>query len=381
MSNALNLIIARGFPELGTAVQDGFNRQRQANNQSAESQTGQAINEFKLGAAQQEQTYQAQDRAAAQKDAAELNQLLQGVAEVDARLRQNPNDPDARRAAVELATRIEAIQKGGSKSVAGILGLEQKQAGSGFGNVNPGDYTPESLARYAQTGNYADLRRQYAPPGQVLVNTPGFGVGIVDKGDPSRQTMLTTPEQEAAARSAAAASQADAKETAKVRAAAVADLPRVEANAQDTLSVLNQLKSAPGLSMIYGPASLAPIVPGTKQADAFALWEQMQGKAFLEAFGTLKGGGQITEVEGQKATAAITRLANRRTSPKAAVAAMNEFEGVIKRGVERARSKANAGGAPAAGSQPRAIQSDADYDALPSGATFIAPDGSVRKKP
>jgi len=190
MSNALNLIIARGFPELGTAVQDGFNRQRQANNQSAESQTGQAINEFKLGAAQQEQTYQAQDRAAAQKDAAELNQLLQGVAEVDARLRQNPNDPDARRAAVELATRIEAIQKGGSKSVAGILGLEQKGAASQAKPVIVmGPNGPEYADPLSAVGKPAYVRPQASTTVNVGTPKPPNGYLWVDPSNPSAGVM------------------------------------------------------------------------------------------------------------------------------------------------------------------------------------------------
>ena len=340
---AIDAIIARGFgPDIrgiGTAYSDSRNTQNaaDANLRSAEiNQQGAQINQQN---AVQDQQYQAQDRQAAQDQAAKLNAIY-GRAQELAALPQDDSQVQAQWR--EIALGVEQLKSGGGKSIVDMFGLNPS-AGAGFGNVNPGDYTPESLARYAQTRNYSDLVRQYAPPGQVLVNTPGFGVGLVDKGNPSNRTMLTTPGQEAQAKSDAAASQANAKEGAKTHAAAVADLPRIEANAEEGLSVLNQLRKAPGLSMIYGAASLAPIIPGTKQADAYALWEQLQGKAFLEAFTSLKGGGQITEVEGKKATAAITRLANRKISSKAAAAAMNDFESVIKKGVERARAKANAG--------------------------------------
>lgn len=157
---------------------------------------------------------------------------------------------------------------------------------------------------------------------------------------------LSTVEQEAAARAQIAGAEAGAKTTATAGAEARADLPRIEGNAEDTLRLLGQLKRAP-LQYIFGAASMAPIVPGTAQADVFALWEQAQGQAFLKAFETLKGGGQITEVEGQKATAAITRLAQRKMSPKAAQEAISELEGIVRAGLARARKKA--GSAPATG--------------------------------
>lgn len=72
---------------------------------------------------------------------------------------------------------------------------------------------------------------------------------------------------------------------------------------------------------------------------------QLQGKAFLEAFENLKGGGQITEVEGRKATEAIARL-NASQSEKAFRAALSELRDVVGAGLERARQRAGAEPAP-----------------------------------
>ena len=166
-----------------------------------------------------------------------------------------------------------------------------------------------------------------------------------------------TPEQQAAylnmkrsnatpeAAAAVAGAKTTAQEQAKSTAAAQADLPRAESNASDMRTALSNLKSAPGLKYIFGAASLVPPIPGTAQADAFAIWEQVQGKAFLEAFNTLKGGGQITEKEGAKATAAITRLSNRRQSLESAKAAIGELEGVVQAAENRARARAGIQGA------------------------------------
>lgn len=133
-----------------------------------------------------------------------------------------------------------------------------------------------------------------------------------------------------------------ARERGKVAVAAQTDLPRVEANATDLLRVLDQLERSPGFNYLWGAYSLTPTgaVPGTSQADALAIWEQVQGKAFLEAFNTLKGGGQITEKEGEKATAAITRLATRKQSAESARAAIRDLRKIVQDGVNRARQKA-----------------------------------------
>lgn len=150
----------------------------------------------------------------------------------------------------------------------------------------------------------------------------------------------------------AAAATVEAREAAKARTAAAGDLPRIEANATELLGTLDALEQAPGFNRLWGAYSLAPVIPGTEQADAFAIWEQIQGKAFLEAFNTLKGGGQITEKEGEKATEAITRLAQRKQSIAGAQAAIRDLRGVVGAAVARAQSKARRDQAPEGASAP-----------------------------
>ena len=80
-------------------------------------------------------------------------------------------------------------------------------------------------------------------------------------------------------------------------------------------------------------------IPGTEAADFTVLLDQIKGKQFLEAFETLKGGGQITEVEGRKATEAMARM-NTAQSENEFKAALQEFKGIVQQGVERAKQKA-----------------------------------------
>lgn len=97
----------------------------------------------------------------------------------------------------------------------------------------------------------------------------------------------------------------------------------------------------------------ARFFPGTDAADFDAYLEQVEGGAFLEAYERLKGTGQITEVEGQKATRAITRM-KRSVSEPQFVKAAREFEGIIRSALDRANQReAKLRGAPAAGAGRR----------------------------
>jgi hypothetical protein len=92
---------------------------------------------------------------------------------------------------------------------------------------------------------------------------------------------------------------------------------------------------------------------------------QIEGKTFLEAFESLRGGGAITEVEGAKGQQAISRM-NKAQSEVEYVKAARELQEVVRKGVDRARAKAGAGGAaapatpgaPAAGAMNPATMSD-----------------------
>lgn len=64
---------------------------------------------------------------------------------------------------------------------------------------------------------------------------------------------------------------------------------------------------------------------GTEAAGGQAKVNQLRGKAFLEAFESLKGGGAITEKEGEAATAAKARL-DQAQSEKDFINALDDFE-------------------------------------------------------
>lgn len=121
--------------------------------------------------------------------------------------------------------------------------------------------------------------------------------------------------------------------------AAATGLSNATAKAQQAVDLIDSIAGDPSLAGITGMVQgrLPPLTQaGT---DLNAKIDQLRGKVFLEAFESLKGGGAITEIEGQKAEQAIARL-QRAQSHEEFVAALTELRGVIAGGVERMRAKA-----------------------------------------
>lgn len=92
----------------------------------------------------------------------------------------------------------------------------------------------------------------------------------------------------------------------------------------------------------------ARFIEGSDTASYELRQKQIEGQAFLEAFRTLKGGGSITEKEGEKATAAITRM-NKAASEKEYIEAARELQSILRTGVKNAREKASRSVVPTTG--------------------------------
>ncbi len=122
--------------------------------------------------------------------------------------------------------------------------------------------------------------------------------------------------------------------------------------ARDALSVIDQALNHPGLKTATGlSGSLDPrnYIAGTDATNFRVLVDQIKGGVFLDAYKDLRGAGQITEVEGQKAEAAKARI-NRAQSPDEFVKGLQEYRAIVDRGYERARRNLPAGSSGASGS-------------------------------
>lgn len=228
----------------------------------------------------------------------------------------------------------------------------------------------------------AGVAHKTAMPAGVQIAKPpmikdiGTGYAVIDPI--TRETVQIIPKDIAGAERQATLG--------KAQGGAEFDLPRVEQNAQQTLDVIEKLKAHPGRETATGVSSyLDPrnYLAGTDATNFKVLLDQAKGQTFLQAYQTLKGGGQITEVEGTKAENAIARL-NTAQSDDEFMSALNDFESVIRVGLERAKQQAG-GGAPASSnaapasapqktSSPTGETPPASYDGDPNVWKFMTPE-------
>lgn len=122
------------------------------------------------------------------------------------------------------------------------------------------------------------------------------------------------------------------------------NLPAAEYNAGKLIQTIDGLLNDPYLSGMVGPVD--KYLPNVS-ADANRVQskiDQIQGKTFLQAFDSLRGGGQITENEGRKATDSLNRLQALGVNDPDYREAAEEFKQDVLDLLEVARRKAGVGG-------------------------------------
>ena len=132
-----------------------------------------------------------------------------------------------------------------------------------------------------------------------------------------------------------------AAETAVGEAAGAAQvaLPGAAQAAADVAAQVESLKNDEYLPNMLGPVdSLLPNV-SEDAARVQGKMNQIQGGAFLQARQLLKGGGAITDYEGQKAEAAFARLAAAQ-NPEDYKAALDEFNYFVQQGLKKLEAQA-----------------------------------------
>jgi hypothetical protein len=169
-------------------------------------------------------------------------------------------------------------------------------------------------------------------PGEPLKVLPDGRIVIADPTAPDGFRAVTPPGTVAAQEA----------QTAQV------DKQAQAATAQDSLELINSVLNSDSLESVTG--MIQGRLPAMSQSgtDLVTRIEQLQGQAFLQAFESLKGGGAITEREGQAATNAIARL-NRAQSAEAFREGLRDLQEIYQRAVERASGGGSAAPAPITG--------------------------------
>lgn len=133
--------------------------------------------------------------------------------------------------------------------------------------------------------------------------------------------------------------QAEGSKAAREAAQAEQSSTSSAAQADQSLALIDSILTSPDLGAVTGMIQ-GRLPPRTQaQQDLLVKIQQLQGKAFLSAFETLKGGGQITEREGQAAQNAMARL-QRVQSDGEYVKALNELREIFAVAAGRERGRA-----------------------------------------
>jgi hypothetical protein len=126
---------------------------------------------------------------------------------------------------------------------------------------------------------------------------------------------------------------------------ATASAPGDIATGRVALDLVNQIKTSPELGWATGTSAGlgGNMVPGTGRFGFQNLVDQAKSGAFLTAIQEMRGLGALSNAEGQAATQAITRM-NTALSTQDFLKAVDDYERIVKTGMERAQARLNADG-------------------------------------
>jgi hypothetical protein len=180
------------------------------------------------------------------------------------------------------------------------------------------------------------------PDGVTVAKNPievdtGTGTVLID---PVTRAPVATIQKDLAGAEAA-------KAGGKARGEAQFDLPRAELNTKQTIETIDKLIEHPGRGGSTGFMQGRLPAYNSATQDFQNELKKAKGRVFLEAYSMLKGGGQITEIEGAKAEQAIANL-ERTTSDEEFVGNLRVLQQAVRDGLEKLRRQAGVSG-PAAG--------------------------------
>jgi hypothetical protein len=250
-----------------------------------------------------------------------------------------PDDP------AQLAARLQQLQAQGM-SVADQLRYTTPTAGERL--------TAETTIRGQNIGAETTRRGQ-----DITAETTRRGQDIsaeVSRRGQDISAYIQGPEHQASVTTARKRAESDVKfvdefnsaKTTAQRTLSLIDQMLGDATVQNNKVVVPQLGGKPGKRPMAGfeqavGASIIPgarFVPGSSARNFNAYHDQAVGTAFMQAFETLKGGGQITEKEGEKATAALNRM-NLAVDEKEYIKAAREFQTEVKSLLNLAETRYN----------------------------------------
>jgi len=231
-----------------------------------------------------------------------------------------------------------AVERGFNGSLADFLGMRKTSISGPTAPIQNIEHRNKLVSEYgedspevSQFDNYVRAI-PYLNRGDALVR-PDMGRPGEIKGEIKKQLPPEKTPKAVADRAAAAAS-------GKAQGEAQAELGSVLERGENTIRLIDEAIAHPGLSGFIGMPDGTEFIPGSASADFRARYNQLKGTVFLDAYQMLKGGGPITEIEGEQARNAQARM-DRAQSEGEFIKALEDFKVAVKRGMLKMQNKAN----------------------------------------
>lgn len=182
-------------------------------------------------------------------------------------------------------------------------------------------------------------------PKNTMVALGGGGQGLIDLSSPDSQIQTVVSPEDATNREAnAAGEKVVSTALAEDAVDAIINLESTQANARIMSDLFSRIRNHRGREAVLDSAlgTLNPMlrIPNTAELDFNSILKELQGDVFMTAYKGLKGGGQITEIEGEKAEQAIQNMTLNQ-SKQQFMESLDILENIVMQATREATNKAN----------------------------------------
>ena len=178
-----------------------------------------------------------------------------------------------------------------------------------------------------------------------MIDMGGGGVGSLNVNDPNAEiNEIVSSEDATSANASSTEAQVVSTALAKDAVDAAINLQSTQNNARTMSDLFSRIRNHRGREAVLDSnlGTLNPMlrIPNSAELDFNSILKELQGDVFMTAYKGLKGGGQITEIEGEKAEQAIQNMTINQTEQQF-MESLDILENIVMQATREATNKAN----------------------------------------
>ena len=178
-----------------------------------------------------------------------------------------------------------------------------------------------------------------------MVELGGGGVGAINANDLNAGiNEIVSSEDATSANASSTEAQVVSTALAKDAVDAAINLQSTQNNARTMSDLFSRIRNHRGRAAVLNSnlGTLNPMlrIPNSAELDFNSILKELQGDVFMTAYQGLKGGGQITEIEGEKAEQAIQNMTINQTEQQF-MESLDILENIVMQATQEAINKAN----------------------------------------